>query len=162
MRVVCIYTKLDPATEFVLKWQIDKKQIEVEYAQIENDFSYFDIFQRHWDYAAGFITVEGDVLPWPGALEEIANCHHGCCNFWGPSGWNRDRYALGYGLGCTKFSARLIASHPDMMEHFITKGLGKHWHHLDGQIFDYLQQHGEGIHFHSPPVTHLNRGRYPQ
>lgn len=162
MRVICPHVELHPTTEFCLQYQLDRRKLEVEFIKYERDDieGYWRAINAEWECGKGFIVVEEDMAPWPGAMEEIAECHYGLCNFWSPSSWQYDHYTLGFGLGCTKFSAQLIHNHKNIMQDIANSELGKHWLHLDGQLINGLLQRGEAQHFHSPPILHLNERRY--
>lgn len=160
MRVICPFTTIDMATEFTLNHIVDRNRLSVELVRIEPEDvgGYYTAIAREWSSGSGFIVVEQDIVPWPGAMEEMEACHHYVCNFWTSSGpTSNGGFSLGYGLGCTKFSTQLVRQLPD----FIEKLDEKHWTHLDGVILEGLTHAGYSQHFHTPPVTHLCRKRFP-
>ena len=64
-----------------------------------------------WAQGGGFIIVEHDVVVEDGALDELEHCQHDWCSFQVP--YVGRLYA---GLSCAKFSAGLIARHPDALD----------------------------------------------
>lgn len=122
-----------------------------------SDRAYYDLLSDVWTAGETFCVIEHDIVVHPNTLDVLADCERdwcGCRYQYGP--------ALTSGLGCVKFSAALIARHPDAMERVgeMSDALHppKHWCRLDlwlnlGVLFD----GGEGLrHEHEPPVLHLN------
>lgn len=113
---------------------------------------YWDLLASQWEHysAGGPITVvEQDVVPAPGVVDDMERC---------PRPWCSSPYRLGTGvwltegLGCTKFSAKLVARHPDLMARvgeIDDDGLpAKDWHRLDVRIARVLTQMGYKVHAH--------------
>ncbi|MBT8161001.1 MULTISPECIES: hypothetical protein [Arthrobacter] len=101
-------------------------------------------------------VVEQDVVPARGVVEAMEAC---------PEPWCASPYQLGTGvwldegLGCTKFSAKLIADHPDLMEvvgWIDDDGMpARDWHRLDVRIARTLRDLGYAPHRHRRS-THLH------
>lgn len=122
---------------------------------------YFNLLNSYWDKKQGFILVEHDIIPWPGALNTFLNCPEPWCGF---------QYLYpppkGYKIlanGCTKFSKTLIDAVPDLFD-IIEKDAGlffdpievpKGWTTLDGRMNAILRSFDFEPHVHMPPVVHL-------
>lgn len=119
---------------------------------------YHNLIADLWHDGETFLTVEQDIVPAAGALEEMANCPEPWCAFayeYPPFG----HYA---GMGCAKFSADLIKRFPDALSATGTwvdeKHPAKHWCRVDGWLKKYLMDHGQRQHIHGL-VTHHHKGR---
>ena len=99
--------------------------VEYESALVDGDLDYSLLIADIWARGEGFALVEHDVAPWVGALSELASCEEDWCMF---------RYAKGGGLsrgvGCTKFSERLVREYPDLPDAW----RGTHWDMIDGAV----------------------------
>lgn len=115
---------------------------------------YWDLLASWWFvHSSGedgpLVVVEQDVLPADGVVDDMAAC---------PELWCSSPYQLGTGvwldegLGCTKFSADLMAAHPDLMARvgeIDDDGLpAKDWHRLDVRIARVLRDLGYAPHTH--------------
>jgi len=128
------------------------------------DLDYGDIIAAIWRSGHGFILIEHDVVPWPGALATLEACQYDwCCHLYPyhsdqPAG-TRDR--LGGSIGCVKFSTRLVKAHPDLCDAWE----GVPWRAVDGHMIQAIgpalgQDRGEECafwHEHLPPVAHARR-----
>lgn len=116
----------------------------------EGDYGYGELLTALWDAGEGFVIVEHDIVPWPGAIPQLLECESIWCSY---------EYPLNFGfvsaLGCTKFSAKLIQKHPRISRSWATI----HWGALDGSVIPALQLSGREAHLHHPPVAHV-RGPY--
>jgi hypothetical protein len=145
MNVVVPYTNLHPTTEFVLR------QYPVEYVDVSEPDAYLGLLRRLWVEGATVIVVEHDVVPWPGALEEVWNC---------PCAWGSYSYhmhggiGIYHGFGCTKLTAELMKQTPRVWEPWAS------WNMLDQKLFFAARAQGIEPHHHRPPVTHLNDRHY--
>jgi hypothetical protein len=103
---------------------------------------------EQWSTGKGFVVIEDDVVPWPGAIKQLQECPEDWCAF--PL-YRVDPTSLGIGLGCVRFSDDLVARHqPDGSAWSNTA-----WNLVEGQVNGMLEQAGETCHLHSPPVAHL-------
>jgi len=108
-----------------------------------------------WAAGETFVIVEQDIVPFPGAIAELATCERDWCAF---------PYELQVGiqpaLGCTKFSARLMARFPDALSRAgepDQEGLpAKDWRRLDVRLDRVLRGYGAALHVHAGVVGHLN------
>lgn len=108
MRIVLAHTSIKPGVREALdatgwKWEA----IDVS----GDDEAYFRLYQRLWHEGEGFIGIEHDVIVNPGTLTELADCPEDWCA--APIPYLTDRR---YGLGCVKFSGRLLEEFPDAIE----------------------------------------------
>jgi len=104
-----------------------------------------------WQSRQGFILVEHDVVPWPGAITDLRSCSHELCLFEYPNGIIHDEPRSGWtaSLGCVKFSDSLVRRVPCDGE-WQNRG----WDELDGAVFATLQGEVEA-HVHHPAVAHV-------
>ena len=79
------FTKLHPVTKQVL----DNYGLNVEYVHLEGDDGYRQLLKRLWDERKDVVIVEQDIIPWPGAIEELVAC---------PCTWGTYSYVLLGGL----------------------------------------------------------------
>jgi hypothetical protein len=120
-----------------------------------SDESYWELLASMWAKAATFIVIEQDVVVRPDSIAELERCHHPWCSFQVP--YVGRLYA---GLSCAKFSAGLIARHPDAIDRIATysdeEHPPRHWCRLDSHLQAYvLNPGGETMHVHSPPLEHV-------
>jgi hypothetical protein len=114
----------------------------------EDDEAYWRLLVTLWDEGEAFIVVEHDIAPPIGALRELWECRHDWCAF---------PYDMGGGfsataLGCTKFSAALLARAPMAVADIVTPY--RYWSALDSHITGAIRRLGEQEHIHSPAVQH--------
>ena len=120
-----------------------------------SDTSYTALLARLWAAGEPFTVVEHDIVPHPGALAELEACDWPWCSF---------AYRLGSivhaGLGCTRFSASLLAAVPDAVERTWAESTDVHppghWCSADDRLARVLRAEGHVQHVHAPPVTHLS------
>ena len=115
---------------------------------VEND-SYYRLLLNLWHEGETFILVEHDIIPWPGAITELANCSGSWCVF--PYNVHTDG-----SLGCTKFHGELLRKHPDALDEPFYRDFDKHWACLDGYVGDKMIEFGIKAHVHKPNVAHLH------
>jgi hypothetical protein len=122
---------------------------EVLEVQMADPQHYGRLVKQMWDIGNGFVLVEDDVVPWPGAVAQMLGCEHDWCAFPFPrtaaeeGGWV-------LGLGCARFSHALVRRY-DMR---ILDG-SQRWDEVDGALMGVLRTGGEECHGHAPPVAHL-------
>jgi len=117
-----------------------------------NDYHHYArLFTEQWQSGRGFILVEHDIVPWPGALKQLDACQQECCAFEYPNNPIIEEPRSGWcmSLGCIKFASSLLQRVP----HDIT-WQNRGWDELDGSVFATLQGKVD-IHVHYPPVAHV-------
>lgn len=116
------------------------------------DDGYQDVIEQLWAERETFVLIEGDILPWPGAVEAIWDCPEPWCDYAFLLGGGYS----GLGLGCVKFDASLMDEDPWI------EGRPERWDEVDGRLLRKLQARGFKNHRHSPPVIHLHEVHWPQ
>jgi hypothetical protein len=113
-----------------------------------DDLAYGRLLAALWTTGEGFILVEHDIVPWPGALARLATCSASFCAYRYPLGGS-----TGCELGCVRFGTDLLRSHPDLP----IAWSGVTWQYLDTRLFKALRACGHDTpHVHEPAVAHLN------
>lgn len=121
---------------------------EVIEVVMQDDFHYGRLAADLFNAGRGFVLVEDDVVPWPGAIKQLLACEEPWCGFEWPRFYVQDEPRSGFthGLGCVRFSDTLVAQY--------TPAWGdKRWDEVDGAVFQMLE--GLECHIHTPPVAHL-------
>jgi len=102
-------------------------------------------------------VVEQDIVPAPGALQELAQCPQPWCAF----AYEYPPFGLYAGMGCAKFSRELLAQFPEALSDtaawYDAKHPPKHWCRVDGWLKQYLLERGATQHIHGQ-VEHLHKG----
>jgi hypothetical protein len=103
-----------------------------------------------WRLGKGFIHLEHDNVPWPGALDDLCRCRRSAwCGYWYPLGGPG---ALAPGIGCLRVSRELVREHPDLHERWH----GVEWWGLDAAVTAALAEVTGWSHYHLhwPAVAH--------
>ena len=138
---------------------VDLSKIPAQYVNTgEADSDYHDLLADEWANGKTFITVEQDIVPFETAIEQLLACDQPWCGY----EYEYPPFPFKYaGLGCTKFSAELIARHPTALAETAKwsdpKHPPKHWCRVDGYLKQYLAERGEKMHIHGE-VRHLTKG----
>src|SRR5580698_9244916 len=114
--LICIpYTQIVDATMiFALHYGADALSFK-----LDDDWAYTRYFQDRWDDGRTFINLEHDTVPWPGAPEVLWACEKPWCAY----GYTmKVEQKHGSSLGCTKFSAELMAQLPDVWRDMLVCG----------------------------------------
>jgi hypothetical protein len=130
---------------------------EITWRQIDpgDDTAYSRILVEAWATPGDLTVVEHDVGIRAGVIEELAGCSQPWCGF---------PYAIGdqllVCLGCTRFSAHLKASLPDLMAEAAAdtdSGVrAGDWRRMDVRIAGHLEGFGHRRHVHLPEVRHFH------
>jgi hypothetical protein len=117
------------------------------------DDAYWELLNGLWSEGQSFIVVEHDIVVRAETFEELESCPYQWCSFGSP-------YFMGvyHGLGCVKFSDRLISRHPRAMEQVAAhppdeKHPPKHYCRLDAYL--QLVLSGEYRHRHETVLEHV-------
>lgn len=141
--IVPYYRQVHPVTWAVLR-TYDFCPLLVE---MHDDDDYRQLLHRLWREREPVIIVEHDIVPWPGAVEELWAC---------PCKWGTYSYRINGGigiahaLGCAKLTADLMDVVPSVWDEPAP------WHTLDRKLFFAARERGLEPHLHRPPVIHLN------
>lgn len=125
-------------------------------ALVDDELTYAQLLEREWSKGGGFVLVEHDIAPWPGAIDALLAC---------PRDWCAHRYPKGgrlvRALGCVKFSEGLVRNYPTLPDAW----RGASWEALEGRILmavgDALRTRDDGakpVCDHLPPVAHVKAG----
>jgi hypothetical protein len=141
---------------------LEAEGIEAEYIDLTGKpTAYHELLLRTWEEGRGWINVEHDIVPWPGALRLLWDCS---CD-WGGYAYSLGNAYASY-LGCTKFSDALVQAHPDAVRRI--DGLKpdgtapRYWGRLDTRLKQVLEdQLGLVMHLHWPAVGHMNPDKKP-
>ena len=134
----------------------------VRYAPVDESEGYWELLRDLWTMGKSAIVVEQDIVVNETTIDELKICELDWCAMPFPYRGNERAYAL----ACSKFSAALMARHPDLIEVIGTyrdaKHPPKHWCRLDAWIFDELTRRGEHRHEHTRarPLGHVGP-QYP-
>lgn len=145
-RVVVPYTTLHPVTKSVL----DSFELrDVAYMDVSADTdAYRRLLRDLWNEQTTVVMVEHDIVPWPGAIEELA----GCMGLWCSCAYRLGGgYGVYHGFGCTKISADLMRLVPHVWDE------PGSWDVLDQRLWFAAREAGQEPHPHRPPVIHLGR-----
>lgn len=114
---------------------------------LDGEDGYRQLMLGVWRERKPVIIVEHDILPWPGAIEELIACP---C-LWGTYSYRcHGGIGISHMLGCAKITAELIDLLPDLWDSPV------HWAKIDGHLFFGAERAGQQPHLHRPAVIHLN------
>lgn len=117
---------------------------------------YPNAVRERWATGEDLIIVEHDILPWPGAIDEMIACPFRLCGF----GYV-EHNALATSLGCTKIAheAMRLVELPDRSR---TQGPPYErpvtYSTLDWDLYQTVESAGVRLDLHGPPVVHLHEG----
>jgi hypothetical protein len=145
MKVVVAAVREDCPTALALR----KEGVAFELVLMEHEYSYSDMFTRLWDkgYGDSFISLEHDIIPWPGALQHLWQCRDYWCAHKYPLAPN----AMQAALGCIKVSRNLIFKYPLLCKLWNNR----EWNTLDGIVCPAIQAVAGKAHIHTPPFAHV-------
>ena len=154
MRVVMPYTEINSEVIDALN------ATEYPYDRIDvsaKDDSYFDLINGLWNDRKTFATVEHDIVIDSDTLSRYEECSSDWCVTPYPYFVSGGYYV---GLGCCKISKNMIGRHPLIMQKVYettdaTHPVKGHWCRLDGWLRHFLEESGEKMCIHEPPIRHL-------
>lgn len=125
--------------------------LEVIEVVMNDRLHYGRVFTEWWQRGQGFLLVEHDIVPWPGAMRQLDECRQEWCAFEYPNGMIVEEPRSGWcaSLGCMKFSTMLVEGIP-----YGSEWQNRGWDELDGAVFATLQGKTD-LHIHQPPVAHV-------
>lgn len=145
MRIIVATTNLDcPAVN-----ALAREGLLVETFLMGDDFHYGRLWTQLWEDGDGFINVEHDVVPWPGALYKMMECPHHWCSYMYPAA----PHGLIDALGCIKVGKTIIDNYPELPERWKDAP----WNRLDGMVMGGLVKAVRSSCVHLPPVAHAKR-----
>ena len=146
--IYCPYTKLGNATKIALLQYGDRaKFIDLSLQYLEPLYWYADYMHDRWQERQTFINIEHDVVPWPGAIDEITkSAFDWCCYSYSPT----DQV---FSLGCSYFSAIFFSSLSGIFPADID------WMSLDNYITSSALSRNIYFHQHFPSVLNANESQ---
>ena len=157
MRVVVPFTNLRPETEKALAasgWPYETVDVS------NGDDAYYWLLYRLWAEGATFAIVEHDIVVGPSTLSDMAACNKDWCGYAAPY-WGGNHV----GMNCVKFSAALIARHPDAMDRIANMSDPKHppmhWCRLDCWLQSHVLRLYETHHIHAEVLGHAKERLVP-
>ena len=145
MNIVCPHRGYNVGVRQVLE---KLYHLHVDYKYMEHVDSYWGLMRGLWEEGETFIVIEHDVLPWPGAIQELQNCSEDWCSF---TYEMKNGYGIYHAFGCTKFGKGLIEALPDAWMQIEDHN----WNRLDSQFCKLALMAGLVPHPHRPPVIHF-------
>jgi hypothetical protein len=123
-------------------WALRQEAVEHEVLINEGRFGYGVNFADVWDLGQPFVSLEHDIVPWPGAVQHLLECPHPRCSHRFPAA-PPGNLPLGFGIG--KYHPREPAP---------ANWRTTEWRMLDGQVVPVLNTRLGAVHIHEPPVAH--------
>jgi hypothetical protein len=142
MKLVVPYSNLHPVTRQV----IESYKLGAQFVALGGPLEYGRLLRWLWQEEETVVIVEHDIVPWPGAVEELYNCMGMWCSC---SYLYAGGYGLYHGLGCTKISGNLMRALPHLWDGDLE------WFSLDQRLLFAARTIGYEPHPHRPPVIHL-------
>jgi hypothetical protein len=142
-RVVVPYTEsMHPLVTQLLQ----RYGIKADYQRVDGDDGYRLLMQQLWKDGQTVIVIEHDIIPWPGAIEELLLCQ---CH-WGTYSYHiNGGVGVSHMLGCAKLTAEVMEALPNVWSEWT------HWSMVDRKLFFAAQGIGLEPHLHRPAVIHL-------
>ncbi len=144
MKLIVPYTNLRP----LVRATLEQYNLHPKFVKLSGEDDYWNLLSQLWEEKESFVLNEHDVLPWPGAIQEIADCPADWCSY---TYRMKKGYGIHHAFGCTKIGQGLIEAIPDAWINVDST----HWHDLDGQLCIMARNSGITPHPHRPPVIHL-------
>lgn len=146
MRILIPALKQNCPAELALRAEGLNPEVQI----ITNNKRYSELIHKYWNDHKGFIIVEHDVIPWPGALKALWSCKHEWCGYSYPL---HAQGLFGGYLGCTKFSAAFTDKYPKVPTYI----WNSNWQTIDGILLTQLRKETgkKYFHLHFPPVAHI-------
>lgn len=107
-------------------WEEVRKQCPLAHRSLtplRRPFAYGDLVRRLWHAPDGFILVEADVIPPPGALLTLAHCREPWCSH---PHWMGDHYGTET-FGIVKLSGELTRAHPWLVDTLYAAPDPRYW-----------------------------------
>lgn len=153
LRVIVPFTNLEPEVLNALHYTgFEWDAIDVS----GSDTAYFELIKSLWENGSGWMNCEHDIVPHANSFQEFEDCPHAWCAY--PYPYAVTNYYAG--LGLCKITKQVIKRHPDAMDKVWkmtdpTHPINGHWCRCDGWLRAVLENEGERMHLHTPPVRHL-------
>jgi hypothetical protein len=162
-RIYVPYTRLSEATRCFLASPHTAPVPVVMMDCSCDDWAYNDYLIEVWAKGKDFINFEHDIVPWPGAIQELLACPYPWC-FFGYQDQVKDLAASGAAMfGLVRFRAPILTALPQVWTDRKAMGEGPEgwpvpWRGMDTHFFTYATQRGYRPHQHYPSVMNANPG----
>jgi len=113
---------------------------------IQDDLHYGRVMASLWERGSEFITIEHDVVPWPGAIAQLWGCPQLWCQHLSLTGPGKIRRGMG-SLRVSTEAIRLTADSPPTWAQ-------THWSQLENRVISALNSRLGDPHLHTPPFAH--------
>ncbi len=150
-----VYVPTYDGAQDVAERVLAAERVAYETPRADGELGYSKLITKLWGSGEGFVVVEHDIAPWFGAIAQLESCPRDWCMFRYPDGGTLSR-----GLGCTKFSDRLVREYPDLPDAWD----GVEWQMIDGAVGSAVaavlraeRPERHPICYHAPPVAHARR-----
>jgi hypothetical protein len=153
VRVVVPY---EPEVHPLTQKAIDAYAPEAELVRLgDSRYAYWELLCRLWAGGDAFAIVEHDIEIHAEVMPVFRECPEPWCTFAYPGQFN----SLATALGCVRFSKRLLAECPGLMENLDShrgthSALTHSWSALDSHVRDDLGRLRVPTHVHYPMVGH--------
>lgn len=155
MNVLVPFVRLHPRLVAALA----AEGVQAQFVDTSAGDAYWRTLRIWWMGGGSFVVLEQDKVPEPGLLSELWSCKHDWCTVRVDTRGGEPP-APYPSLSCTKFSARLIADAPRLLEQVgeLDFGLGeREWSRLDLGIAGLLGGvYARNVHWHEGRVEHLH------
>jgi len=125
---------------------------EVTEVLMDDPQHYGRLIAGQWKIGNGFVLIEDDVVPWPGAVKAMLECDHDWCAYEHPrteAVYEPVRTGFCLGFGCVRFSHALVRRYELALDG------SQRWDEVDGNVMGVFHTAGEECHAHYPPVAHI-------
>lgn len=161
MRVVCPWTQLHERTRASLALYAP----QAEMVELGTDLDcYWELLAQLWEVGEAFCVVEHDIEVGPETLQEFAVCPE----WWCVAPYNgarslvppHERTLLRRSLGCARFDAELLATHPGIMQQVgqiddaYPPIVRRDYRRLDARLSSVLEGLEFEAHQHAPVLHH--------
>ena len=122
--------------------------------QTPGEYTYAEIVRKWWEAGGPFVVVEHDVVPWPGAVDQLIACPEPWCAYsYGAGGLDVTAETFvpdgSVPMGCFKVVPRKLGPQPFPAEPV-------HWTTIDSVLSQKLYEYGHTVHQHWPAIANLN------
>ena len=121
-------------------------------AIMASDWDYANLLTAYWKSKTGFVLVEHDIVPWPGAIASLQACSEDFCAYSYPYG---TAGGMTRTLGCIKVSTELVLAHPRLYREWANCV----WQNVQIYFLNPVRNCSTQVdcHEHFPPVAHVTQ-----
>lgn len=161
MKIYVPYTRLGEATRCFLK-SPHTAPVPVVMVDVScSEWAYNDYLIEVWAEGEDFINFEHDIVPWPGAIQELLDCPKPWC-FFGYQDQVKDLVANSAAMfGLVRFRSLIIKALPQVWTERKAQGTQQWpvgWRGMDIHFFHYAMARQWYPHQHHPSIMNANPG----